>query len=139
MSVTLSESQNYIWNHSDFLGEGTFGKVFHGIHKQTGDKVAIKIFKHINHQVTQETKLLQSLQHKHIIRFFAAEFDLTTNEMVMILELCNGGSLMNYLNEPENVCGLVDEEFLLVFKHLSKGLEFLKRHDVIHRDVKPGT
>ncbi|EFA06854.1 Serine/threonine-protein kinase TBK1-like Protein [Tribolium castaneum] len=137
MSVGLSESQNYIWSDDDCLGEGTFGKVFRGIQKRSGDKVAIKIFKHVNHQVSQETKLLQSLQHKHIIRFFATEFELSTNKMVMILELCNGGSLMSYLNEPENVCGLPDEEFLLVFNHLSAGLEFLKRHDVIHRDVKP--
>ncbi|KAJ3638488.1 hypothetical protein MTP99_001849 [Tenebrio molitor] len=140
MSGCLNESKNYIWNtecEADCLGAGTFGKVYRGIHKKTGDKVAVKTFKQVNQAACQETKMLQSLQHQYIIQLYDIEVEKLSKNEVMIMELCNGGSLMNFLNQPENVLGLPDKEFLLVTEHLSGGLEYLKRHNVIHRDVKP--
>ncbi|KAJ3649893.1 hypothetical protein Zmor_021610 [Zophobas morio] len=138
MSEGFTESETYIWNtDNDYLGEGTFGKVYLGVHKRTGDKVAVKTFRCYPREVPKETKMLQSLKHQYIIQFHAIETEKNTENKVMVMELCNGGSLMNFLNEPENACGLLDSEFLLVFEHLSGGLEYLKKHNVIHRDVKP--
>jgi hypothetical protein len=36
------------------------------------------------------------------------------------MEYCNGGSLATLIEEPENMYGLQQEEFLLVLKHISK-------------------
>jgi len=36
------------------------------------------------------------------------------------MEYCNGGSLSNLIEQPENIYGLQQSEFLLVLKHISK-------------------
>ena len=35
------------------------------------------------------------------------------------MEYCNGGSLSNLIEQPENIYGLQQSEFLLVLKHIS--------------------
>ena len=35
------------------------------------------------------------------------------------MEYCNGGSLATLIEEPENIYGLQQNEFLLVLKHIS--------------------
>lgn len=36
------------------------------------------------------------------------------------MEYCNGGSLATLIEEPENIYGLQQKEFLLVLKHISE-------------------
>ena len=35
------------------------------------------------------------------------------------MEYCNGGSLSNLIEQPENIYGLQQSEFFLVLKHIS--------------------
>ena len=39
------------------------------------------------------------------------------------MEYCNGGSLFNIIELPENIYGLNQTEFLLVLKHISKTID----------------
>jgi len=49
------------------------------------------------------------------------------------MEYCEGGSLQDILNKPENYFGLREEEFLLVFQHI--GRLVLVQMDVWMNDV----
>jgi TANK-binding kinase 1 len=39
---------------------------------------------------------------------------------LIVMEYCNGGSLATLIEEPENIYGLQQSEFLLVLNHISK-------------------
>jgi hypothetical protein len=39
---------------------------------------------------------------------------------LIVMEYCNGASLATLIEEPENMYGLQQDEFLLVLKHISK-------------------
>ena len=36
------------------------------------------------------------------------------------MEYCEGGSLLDLLNKPENAFGMDEDEFLLLLKHMGK-------------------
>ena len=43
-----------------------------------------------------------------------------SRQVVLVMEYCEGGSLASYLQEPDNIFGLSDAEFLTLLKHLGK-------------------
>ena len=43
---------------------------------------------------------------------------ISNGQDVIIMELCNGGSLHHFLREPENYYGLEENEFICVLKNL---------------------
>ncbi|XP_059143396.1 serine/threonine-protein kinase TBK1-like isoform X2 [Physella acuta] len=57
---------------------------------------------------------------------------------VLIMEYCEGGSLHHMLDQPLYYYGLVEEEYILVLKHVAEGIQYLRQENVIHRDIKPG-
>lgn len=61
-----------------------------------------------------------------------------TTKKVIVTEFCTEGCLNKILEDPENVYGLEDSEFLLVLSHLYAGMKYLRDNDIVHRDLKPG-
>ena len=45
---------------------------------------------------------------------------MVSGRKLLVLELCNGGSLHTCLQEPEHVHGLLDKDLLLLIDHLGK-------------------
>ncbi|KAH9507932.1 Serine/threonine-protein kinase tbk1 [Bulinus truncatus] len=108
--------------------------------KLTGKVVAVKVFHDYISQKAddiRELELLRQLQHKNIIRLIGIE-KMAPNKNVLIMEYCEGGSLHHMLDQPLYYYGLSEEEFLLVLKHVSDGIQYLRQKSVIHRDIKPG-
>jgi len=74
--VTGYQNLNDIYEVKERLGNGKFGLVRLGIHKQTGRKVAVKIMnkKDMNNQdlelVKTEIEILKICQHPYIIRLY---------------------------------------------------------------------
>lgn len=65
------------YNISKTIGEGTFGKVKLGIHKMTGEKVAIKILEKNRiidvadiERVSREIHILKLIRHPNIIQLY---------------------------------------------------------------------
>ena len=63
------------------IGEGTFGKVKLGIHKMTGEKVAIKILEKKRiidvadiERVSREIHILKLIRHPNIIQLYEVTF-----------------------------------------------------------------
>jgi TANK-binding kinase 1 len=139
---TTRETKSFVWDISlgCVLGRGQMGTVYKGSCKTTGEKVAIKALNRGTPQEYQmrELEQLSAIHHENILKLIAVEEEMVERKTVMILELCTGGSLLSYLNEPENFYGLEEDEVLLVLEHLEKGVKYLRENNILHRDLKPG-
>lgn len=136
--MTARETDNYAWDISQVLGRGMMGTVFKGFRKQNGEQVAIKALNRNTPEDYQnrELNLLSQISHENILKLLAIEQEKIEGKTVMIVELCSGGSLLSYLQDPENCYGLPDDEVLLVLEHLKNGIKYLKENLIVHRDIK---
>jgi TANK-binding kinase 1 len=133
------ESENYCWDDADKLGEGSYGQVFRGEHKRSGEIVAVKKFKIASKVSMNEFEMLQRVKHRNIVSLFAMEEEIGGNRggPVLIMEFCTGGSMEKRLHDPMNTFGMPDEDFLTFLHDLKEGVKHLREISIMHRDIKP--
>ncbi|TVU23876.1 hypothetical protein EJB05_26261, partial [Eragrostis curvula] len=80
------------------LGHGTFAKVYHARHADTGESVAIKVLdkeKALRHglvpHIKREIAILRCVRHPNIVRLF--EVMATKSKIYFVMELVRGGEL----------------------------------------------
>jgi serine/threonine protein kinase len=121
----------------DCLGKGAFGSVYKALNWGTGGTVAIKqvglshLPKTELKNMMQEIDLLKNLHHPNIVKYHG--FVTSTENLYIILEYCEGGSLQNMCKTfgkfPETLVALYLSQVL-------QGLLYLHEQGVIHRDIK---
>lgn len=79
------------------LGKGTYGEVSKAVHKDTGQVRAIKKIprskiKNWDRFLT-EVKILQQLDHPHVIKLY--EYFEDEKDVFLVTELCAGGELFD--------------------------------------------
>ena len=121
------------------IGKGTFGKVKLGIHKTTGEKVAIKILekskitsKDDMERINREITILRNFSHLNVIKI--NDIFETKDNYYILMEYCEKGELFNYIVEKQR---LSEEEASYFYYQLINGLEYIHEHNVVHRDLKP--
>lgn len=119
------------------IGEGSFGKVYKGRRKYTGQIVAIKFInkkgksKKDLKNLRQEIDILRELNHPNIILML--DFFETKNEFVIVTEFAQG-ELFQILEDDKQ---LPEEEVQRIAKQLVQALHYLHSQRIIHRDMKP--
>jgi len=130
-----------VYSVGDKLGEGAFSVVKAGTHKENGAKVAIKILDNYSnienaeedvHRFQQETSIIKSLDHKHIVKMYDIFED--QEHYYVIMELVSGGELFDQIVEKGAYSE--DEAAVLILQVLS-ALIFLEERQICHRDLKP--
>ena len=117
------------------LGEGSYGRVYKGIHKFEHIEVAIKIIPCENQSdVTSEIEFLRKLKCPYIVSF--VDGFLFEDELWIIMEYCAGGSLSD-LREITKM-NLTEAELQLTICYCILGLKHLHSLMSIHRDIKAG-
>lgn len=111
----------------EYVGEGTFGKVYHCHHKLDEKEYAIKEIQISNEQnYLDEIRILSELYHPNIIRYYNS---WKQNNCLMIqMEYCPS-SLRLYLEK--------DPRDLTILHQIVHGLCYLHEKKYIHFDLKP--
>ncbi|ORY96938.1 hypothetical protein BCR43DRAFT_474942 [Syncephalastrum racemosum] len=124
------------------LGKGSSGRVKLGIHKVSGEKVAIKIISKshlaanasVEHAVKREIAVMKLIHHPNIMRLLDV-IDLSDSpNLYLILEFVQGGELFEHLVSKGR---LSEPEARKYFQQIIFGLDYCHRHLICHRDLKP--
>lgn len=128
-----------IYEVKEKLGNGKFGLVKLGIHKTTGQKVAIKIMskKEMNNQdlelVKTEIEILRICQHPYIIRL--VDVFENVDYVYAIMEYCQGGDLFSYIEKRG--FRLPEPRACQIIHKLCASVYYIHSYGIAHRDLKP--
>ena len=127
-----------------YIGCGSFGEVYHAKDSVHGD-VAAKCFTQKTGESSAdwterkkallfEGQKLKQATHKNVVQVFSVAEGESGDEIILVMELCEGGSLdKKYKNGPMSLKA--------VRKHATDaclGLNALHSRGMLHRDLKPG-
>ena len=131
----MKEIGDYIY-HSDFIGKGSFSKVYIGYKKVDKEKkYAIKKIykkedlKYINY-IDKEIKIMNKLNHENIIKLYDTIY--TDKYIFLILELCDS-DLYSFMNKND----LNENQIRLIIRQITDALKYIMNNNIVHRDLKP--
>ena len=118
------------------IGKGSYGVVYYATN-ESGDQFAIKQINTLKLNAAEkkylvnEIKVLQSLDHPSIIKFYKI---ITEGQFKYIVtEYCSGGNLQSYLLNNTKIPIETRKNWI---KTLLSTLLYLKEKNIIHRDLK---
>ncbi|GIX87828.1 hypothetical protein CDAR_82921 [Caerostris darwini] len=134
--ITLGTRISFYRLYRD-VGKGNFSKVKMAVHYLTKEKVAVKIIDKTKLQpkskqmLSKEISAMESIQHPHIIRLY--EVIETPSKLFLAMEFAEGGELFHRV---ANGGRIVEAEAKVLFAQLISAVEYLHKHNIIHRDLK---
>ncbi|GJN01253.1 hypothetical protein PR202_ga18505 [Eleusine coracana subsp. coracana] len=118
------------------IASGSSGDLFRGTY--LGVEVAVKFLKteHTNDsskvEFLQEIRILRSVHHENVVRFYGA--CTKQRKYLIVTEYMPGGNLYDFLHKKNNTLEL--PMILRMGIDISKGMDYLHRNNIIHRDLK---
>ncbi|XP_015238329.1 PREDICTED: serine/threonine-protein kinase 36 [Cyprinodon variegatus] len=121
----------------NLVGEGSYGRVYKGRKKFTGQVVALKFMPKVGRSekelrnLKREIEIMRDLQHPNIVQLFDS-FE-TETEVVVVTEYAEG-QLFQILEDDGN---LPEKQVRGIACQLVSALYYLHSHRILHRDMKP--
>lgn len=124
------------------IGKGAFGLVHRGVTKDGKCYALKKVSKALLLSETKKTYfnnevyLLKQVNHENIVKYFSIKE--TISNYYLVIEYCNGGTLLNALSLQLNLHNSAFPEDIVRFiiKQILQGLAYLHNNHIIHRDLK---
>lgn len=124
------------YSRTEVIGQGKFGVVYKGYHRQTKKVVAIKVLELDTKydevvDVQLEIQFLADLKHAPNVTHYYGSF-LVGTKLWIIMDYCAGGSIRTLLR-----AGIFEERYIsLVVREVLLALLAVHKLGVIHRDIK---
>ncbi|KAF1824182.1 Pkinase-domain-containing protein [Dissoconium aciculare CBS 342.82] len=135
MASTSNIDPETIYTRQACIGGGSFGQVYKGVDKRTGQSVAIKVIDVENaddevDDIIQEISILSGLNSPYVTKYYGSY--LKGSDLWITMEYCSGGSCGDLLKP-----GLIPEDYIcIIVRELLMGLEYLHNDGKLHRDIK---
>ncbi|HEX7321295.1 MAG TPA: UvrD-helicase domain-containing protein [bacterium] len=118
----------------NWLGGGRFGDVFLARDTLLEQDFALKICRMRPEEIAMlkdEARLLASLDHPNIVRFF--NIDIIEGKFVLVMEYVNGQSLREIIRYG----GIEFAKIFMIGSQVLEAVDYAHRMNVLHRDLKP--
>ncbi|CAK94607.1 unnamed protein product (macronuclear) [Paramecium tetraurelia] len=152
VEITSIDVENIIPNTKEFfedyeiherLGEGCLGLVKRIVQKNTGLEFAVKIVATQDDEIIRnmiiEFKRLVQLSHDNIVKAYKMYLDFDTgfqseSQAFVVMELIHGKEMFEVISEAGHYS---EDDAKELFKQLLSAIEYMHRHGICHRDLKP--
>jgi carbon catabolite-derepressing protein kinase len=121
-----------------YLGRGSYGKVYEGIHTMTGKSAALKFISKGTmakladaERIAVEIHCLEAIDHAHVIQLW--EVINTDDNVVLVFEFAGGGDLKRLVSERGK---LGEGHAARLMLQIAEGVDYCHRHKIIHHDLK---
>ena len=132
------ETTTDFYRAGKMLGRGAFGKVNLGMHKLTRKLIAIKSInkeylseEKQRNKIMHEVGILLRLRHKSVVKLY--ETFETRRHIMLVMELCAGGDLLNFVRKRKKLDESVAK---VIFKQIIDGIGYIHSKRILHRDIK---
>ena len=121
------------------IGDGGMGEVYQAYAPGTNEKVAVKVLRgefsgdiEYQQRFVREIRLMQALQHEHIIPIL--DYGTTTDQIYYVMKFINGPTLDRVMKNRT----FTPVDLWYVLNPIASGLHHGHTKGIVHRDVKPG-
>lgn len=144
LNQIFTEFRDFLINANDFviikkIGEGGFGEVYYGKHKQTGKECAIKklFLDKLQKQkfvgFTREVTILATCENFFLLPFYGFTESIP---LLIVTQYIPNGSLFNALRHRKNAPDLTGTQKTIIALGIAYGMASLHSKGIIHRDLK---
>ncbi|RME03356.1 MAG: serine/threonine-protein kinase [Planctomycetota bacterium] len=120
------------------LGQGGMGVVYQALHKESGERVALKLLRQdvenypeLLHRFSREVEAISKLKHPHIVSIH--QLGHYQKRPFFTMEFVDGPSLEERLKEKS----VSLTQGLEIIEAIARALGYAHARGVIHRDIKP--
>jgi len=139
MSININDKEFKIIKE---LGKGGFGRVIHVLSESDNKHYALKEIpikgetKEKIESFQNEATILSKFDCENIVKYYDSSKD--ANNIYILMELCDGKNLRNFIDENINDSTLIEEKIIYnIISQICTGIKEIHDKKIIHRDLKP--
>lgn len=127
------------YSRNELLAEGAYSQVYRAKDNKLKKQVVLKFLSPsrsssiLHKDIFREISVLRNLNHENIVELYEVAIATTFNNLCLVLEYCPQ-SLSRILNQSVDTLG--HDQVKCIAKHLFRGLRYLHKNHIAHRDIK---